>query len=84
LVVDFSAVPFLDSTGANMIEGLAHKAHKHGVTLWLTGTTRDIRRVLLKHEIKRPLVRYAATVEAAISALQRARTTLRAGPTQAA
>ncbi|WP_180162302.1 SulP family inorganic anion transporter, partial [Sinorhizobium medicae] len=84
LVVDFSAVPFLDSTGANMIEGLAHKVHKHGVTLWLTGTTRDIRRVLLKHEIKRPLVRYAATVEAAISALQRARTTLRAGPTQAA
>ena len=30
LVVDFSAVPFLDSTGANMIEGLAHKAHKRG------------------------------------------------------
>ena len=42
LIVDFSAVPFLDSTGANMIEGLAHKAHKRGVALWLTGANRDI------------------------------------------
>ena len=40
LIVDFSAVPFLDSTGARMIEGLAHKAHRRGVALWLTGASR--------------------------------------------
>ncbi|WP_366657896.1 SulP family inorganic anion transporter [Fodinicurvata sp. EGI_FJ10296] len=71
LIVDFEAVPFLDSTGANMIESLAHKARRHDVTLWLTGTSRDIRRVLLTHGLKKPLVRYASTVEAASAAMAR-------------
>lgn len=66
LVVDFGAVPFLDSTGANMIEGLAHKAHRRGVELWLTGASRDIRRMLLTHGLRRPLAHYAATVEDAL------------------
>jgi SulP family sulfate permease len=69
LVVDFSAVPFLDSTGANMIEGLAHKAHKRGVVLWLTGASRDIQRVFVTHGLKRPLVRYAATIDDALAAI---------------
>ncbi len=73
LIVDFSAVPFLDSSGANMIEGLAHTAHRRGVTLWLTGASRDIRRVFLTHGLKKPLVRYAATVEDAVSSAAAAR-----------
>jgi SulP family sulfate permease len=73
LIVDFAAVPFLDSTGANMIEGLAHKAHRRGVGLWLTGASRDIRRVFLTHGLRKPLVRYAATVDDAVAALQRGR-----------
>ncbi len=68
LIIDFSAVPFLDSTGANMIEGLAHKARRRGVTLWLTGASRDIRRVFVTHGLETPLVRYAGTVEAALKA----------------
>jgi SulP family sulfate permease len=72
LIVDFSAVPFLDSTGANMIEGLARKAHKRGATLWLTGASRHIRRVFLTHGLKKPLVRYASTVEGAVSAFRSA------------
>jgi SulP family sulfate permease len=67
LIVDFSAVPFLDSTGANMIEGLAHKARRRGVTLWLAGASRDIQRVFVTHGLKRPLVRYAATIEEAVA-----------------
>lgn len=67
LIVDFSAVPFLDSTGANMIEGLARKAQKQGVALWLTGATRDIQRVFVTHGLKRPLVHYAATVDDAMA-----------------
>ena len=66
LIVDFSAVPFLDSTGANMIEGLAHKAQKQSVTLWLTGAPREIQRVFVTHGLKRPLVHYAATVDEAL------------------
>lgn len=67
LIVDFSAVPFLDSTGANMIEGLAHTARKQGVALWLTGASRDIQRVFVTHGLKRPLVHYAATVDEALA-----------------
>ena len=70
LIVDFSAVPFLDSTGANMIEGLAHKAHRRGVTLWLTGASRDIRRAFITHGLRRPLVRYAATIEDAVVSMR--------------
>ena len=71
LIVDFSNVPFLDSTGANMIEGLAHKARKRGVALWLTGASRDMRRLFLTHGLKKPLVRYARTTEDALAALSR-------------
>ena len=70
LIVDFSAVPFLDSTGANMIEGLAHKAQKQGVDLWLTGASRDIQRVFVTHGLKRPLVHYAATVDEALATVR--------------
>lgn len=69
LVVDFSAVPFLDSTGANMIEGLAHRAHQRGVDLWLTGANRDIQRVFETHGLKLPLVRIAGTVEDALAGI---------------
>lgn len=37
LIIDFSVVPFLDSTGANVIEGLAQKTYRCGVQLWITG-----------------------------------------------
>ena len=67
LVVDFTAVPFLDSSGANMIEGLAHKAQRQGVTLWLTGASREMRRTLLTHGLRPPLVRYARSIDSALS-----------------
>jgi len=71
LIVDFSAVPFLDSTGAHMIEGLARKARSRKVELWLTGTSRPMRRELVMHGLKRPLVHHAVSVERALEALKR-------------
>ncbi|GAB4119108.1 MAG: SulP family inorganic anion transporter [Rhodothalassiaceae bacterium] len=68
LIVDFSAVPFLDSTGAHLIEGLAHKARRRGIALWLTGASRDIRRAFLAHGLRKPLVRYAPAIADAIAA----------------
>jgi SulP family sulfate permease len=67
LVVDFTAVPFIDSTAANTIESLAHKARRHGVEVYLTGTNHDVRKELFAHGIKPPLVHYAARVEDAIA-----------------
>jgi SulP family sulfate permease len=68
LVFDFTAVPFLDSTGANMVEGLANKARKQSVALWITGAGNDIRRALVAHGLRPPRCHYAATVEDALLA----------------
>ena len=67
LIVDFSSVPFLDSTGANMIEGLAHKARKQDVALWLTGASREIQRVFATHGLEPPRVHYARAVDEAVA-----------------
>jgi sulfate permease, SulP family len=66
LIIDFAAVPLLDSTGANIIEGIAHKAHRHTVKVVLTGTSREIRKALFAHNIKPPLVTYEKTIEDAV------------------
>ena len=67
LVVDFAAVPFLDSTGANVMEGLAHKAKKRGVKLFVSGANPDVRRSLLTHGVRPPAVHFAATIEDALT-----------------
>jgi len=58
LVIDFEAVPFLDSTAAYTIDSLARKAAGRGVYVMLTGTDHDMRRVLFAHDLKPPLVHY--------------------------
>lgn len=66
LVVDFTAVPFVDSTAANTIEGLAHRATQRGVEVYLTGTSHDMRKDLFALGIKPPLVHYASSVADAV------------------
>jgi sulfate permease, SulP family len=71
LVIDFAAVPFLDSTAANTIAGLARKARRQGVKVILSGTSRGIRQELFTHGIKPPLVSYERTIEVALHKLRR-------------
>jgi SulP family sulfate permease len=66
LIVDFSAVPFVDSTAARTIEGLAHSAAKHGVKLYLTGTSPEVRRALTTHGVAPALAHYKSTIERAV------------------
>lgn len=66
MVIDFSAVPFLDSTAANIIEGMAKKSLKRGITLALSGTSHEVRQDLFANGVKPPLVSYANTIEQAI------------------
>ncbi|MGE0675678.1 SulP family inorganic anion transporter [Pseudolabrys sp.] len=68
LIVDFSAVPFIDSTAANTIESLAHKAGRKGVAVYLTGASAGVRHDLLVHGLKPPLVHYAAHIDEAVTA----------------
>lgn len=67
LIVDFAAVPFLNSTAANILVGLAEKANRRNVKLVLTGTSHDVRKELFAHGIKPPLVRYAPSIEHALA-----------------
>lgn len=66
LVIDFSAVPFLDASGAHMIAGLAQKAQRRGTQLWLAGTSAEIRNTLHTHGLRPPLAQHAPTIEAAL------------------
>lgn len=61
-ILDCSAVPFFDSTAANVIEGAAHKAKRAGVRFIISGASPQIRRTLINHGVKRPLVTYAASI----------------------
>jgi SulP family sulfate permease len=71
LVIDFSSVTLIDSSAANMIEGIAAKAGRRGVAVYLTGTSRALRRELLSHGARRPLVRYSRTIEDALAAARK-------------
>lgn len=66
LIIDFAAVPFLDSTAANTIAGLAGKTRGRGIEVILTGTSHDLRRELFAHDIKPPVVHYETDIEKAV------------------
>ena len=62
-VIDFSAVPFIDSTAANTIEGIARKAKRSGVVLIVSGANAATAATLTAHGVRAPAVRYAATLD---------------------
>jgi SulP family sulfate permease len=70
LIIDFSAVPFVDSTGAKTIEGLAHKAAQRGVGVTLTGMSEGVRRELAAQGARRPLVNKAPSIEQALAEIR--------------
>ncbi|WP_417823508.1 SulP family inorganic anion transporter [Thalassospira lucentensis] len=70
LIIDFAAVPFLDSTAANTLASLASKADGRGVQVILTGTSHDVQRELFAHGIKPPLVQYEHTIEEAVGSVR--------------
>jgi SulP family sulfate permease len=71
LVIDFAGVTLVDSSAANMIEALARKARRQGVVVYLAGAAPMLRRDLLAHGARPPLVRYAPSIDAALAAARR-------------
>jgi SulP family sulfate permease len=63
LIVDFVAVPFIDSTGARTLEGLIFAARKRGIAVWLTGLSASVRAELAAHGISPPAVHIGSDVE---------------------
>ncbi|MFT4149199.1 MAG: SulP family inorganic anion transporter [Paracoccaceae bacterium] len=58
LVVDFTDVPFIDSSGARSFELLGRKLHRKGGQLYLTGTRPELRRTLHMAGLHDPAVRF--------------------------
>jgi len=71
LVIDLAGVTLVDSSAANMLEGLARKARRRGVAVYLTGATPALRRDLLAHGLRPPEVRYARSIGAGLAAARR-------------
>ena len=66
LILDFSAVAIVDSSGANAIAAFVANARKRGVDVVIAGASAAIRKALFAGELKPPHVRYAADLETAL------------------
>jgi SulP family sulfate permease len=69
-ILDCAAVPFLDSTAANVLEGAAKKAQRAGIRFVISGANPAARRMLLTHGVKAPLVEFATTIDDARTLLK--------------
>jgi SulP family sulfate permease len=65
-ILDFADVPLVDSTAAKVLEAFVHKLRRGGAEVYFTAASRPVRRTLLQAGLRRPLVRYAATIEDAV------------------
>ncbi|WP_323041279.1 SulP family inorganic anion transporter [Gemmobacter sp.] len=66
-ILDFSDVPFVDSSGARSFELLARKMERTGGHLVLTGASPEVRRNLLAQGLREPHVRWRASVTDALA-----------------
>jgi SulP family sulfate permease len=66
-VLDFSDVPLMDSTAAKALEGFVHRLQHSGTRVYFAGAGKSVRRTLLIAGLRKPLVRYASSVEGAVA-----------------
>jgi sulfate permease, SulP family len=65
IVLDFAAVPLIDSSGARMVERLAQRVHRMGGELVLTATRPEVRRLLSAQGLAEPQVRFLPDIASA-------------------
>ncbi|WP_157019427.1 SulP family inorganic anion transporter [Mesorhizobium xinjiangense] len=70
-ILDCSAVPFLDSTAASVIEGTVRKVRRAGIRFFIAGASQQARRMLFTHNVRPPGVRYKATIAGALRQLKK-------------
>jgi SulP family sulfate permease len=70
-VIDFSAVPVIDSTAAATIEGFLRKARRRHAMVYISGARPAVRRILLTHGVRPPDVRFRTSLEDAVAAVHR-------------
>ncbi|MEA2954412.1 MAG: sulfate permease, SulP family [Alphaproteobacteria bacterium] len=63
-VLDFSEVPFIDSTAAHALEGFVHKLQRAGTQVCFAGAQPRVRRTLTTFGLDEPSIRYVEDTEA--------------------
>ena len=69
-ILDFSAVPLIDSTAAKALHGFVHKLQRSGTRIYFSGARTSVRRTLIGAGLKRPAVLYSDSVESARATAQ--------------
>jgi SulP family sulfate permease len=70
-VIDFSAVPVIDSTAVATIDGFVRKAERSGGRVIITGAAPSIERALVSHGLRPPRAEFHASTAEALSAIHR-------------
>jgi len=71
-VIDFSEVSVLDSTAAATIEGFVRKSARHHAVVYIAGARRPVRRMLLRHGLRPPRVRFRMSLDRALASARAA------------
>ena len=71
-VIDFEAVPLVDSTAAHTIASFVAKARRRNIAVYLTGTLPPVRDTLNDHGITSPEVQFVPTIAEAVTAARAA------------
>jgi sulfate permease, SulP family len=66
-VVDFSAVPVIDSTAAATIEGFVRKSKRDAAQVYIAGAPSAVRRELITHGVRPPAVVYSENLDDALA-----------------
>jgi len=66
-VVDFSAVPLVDSTAVAAIKGFAEKAARAQASVFLSGAMPAVLKILQAHGVRPPLVEFRPDIASAIA-----------------
>jgi SulP family sulfate permease len=65
-VLDFAAVPLLDSTAASTIESFVRKADRRGAKVRIAGARPGVKQMLVSQGVRPPHVAFDESVEAAL------------------
>jgi len=69
VILDLSSVPLADASAAASLKSFVQLAARHGAGTYVAGATPQVRHVLVREGLKPPLVRYAASVTHARTAI---------------
>lgn len=67
LIIDFSDVPFVDSTAANTLQGLAAKSQRRALQVVFTGVSPELYDQLDRYGLHEPVVAFSPDIEQALA-----------------